>query len=119
MSHKLKIMVDYWPFVDKHLVWAVQMSIWTKKLSVQKWLIKVLYSVGGEMTFFLVIIIEPHHVCHIISNPKLFGWTRVAASIFSKPFVAVFYEFYKPLWLLACCVCLLIVSTPFASMLGI
>ena len=40
---------------------------------------------------------------------------RVAALIFSKPFVAVFYEFSKPLWLL---VCFLIVSTPFASMLG-
>ena len=37
---------------------------------------------------------------------------------FSKPFVAEFYEFYKPLWLLVCCVCLLIVSTPIASMLG-
>ena len=33
-----------------------------------------------------------------------------------NPFVAVLYEFYKALWLL---VCLLIVFTPFASMLGI
>ena len=29
-----------------------------------------------------------------------------------------FNEFHKPLWLLVCCVCLLIVSTLFASMLG-
>ena len=42
----------------------------------------------------------------------------VAALIFSKPFVDVFYEFSKPLWLLVCCVCLLIVFTPFACMLG-
>ena len=34
------------------------------------------------------------------------------ALILSKPFVAVFYEFSK---LLVCCVCLLIVSTPIAS----
>ena len=34
---------------------------------------------------------------------------------FSKPFVAVFYEFSKPLWLLVCCVCLLIVSMLFAT----
>ena len=45
---------------------------------------------------------------------------RVAALMFllSKPFVAVVYEFSKPLWLLVCCVCLLIVFAPFASMLG-
>lgn len=36
---------------------------------------------------------------------------RVAALIFSKSFVTVFYEFSKPLWLLVCCVCFLIVST--------
>ena len=31
---------------------------------------------------------------------------RVAALIFPKPFVAVFYEFYKPLWLLVRLLCL-------------
>ena len=41
----------------------------------------------------------------------------MAALSFSKPFVAVFYEFYKPLWLVVS-VCLLIITTPFASMLG-
>ena len=42
---------------------------------------------------------------------------RVAALIFSKPFVAVFYEFYNEVivWLL---VCLFFVSMPFASLLG-
>ena len=54
--------------------------------------------------------------------PKIYtlkqNQVHVAALVFSKPFVAVFYEFSKPLWLLVCCVCLLIVSTPFASKLG-
>ena len=38
----------------------------------------------------------------------------VAALIFSKLFLAVFYEFSKPLWLLVRFVCLLIVSTQHA-----
>ena len=44
--------------------------------------------------------------------------TWVAALIFSKPFLAVFYAVSNPLRLVVCCVCLLIVSMPFASILG-
>ena len=54
------------------------------------------------------------HCGHLFSKPLIFK-AKVAVLIFSKPFVAVFYQFYKPLWLLVCCDYLLIASTPLLS----